>query len=109
MADTLKNLGQLAPAATTLTALYTVPGATSATVSSVVVCNRSGTPTTFRLSHSVGGAADSNPQYLYYDLPIPGNETFILTVGLTMATGDILRAYAGAATLSFNAYGVEVT
>ena len=41
MSDTLKVLGQQAPAGTTETILYTVPTATQTTISSIVVCNRS--------------------------------------------------------------------
>ena len=40
MSDSLKVLGQIAPAATTETDLYTVPAATQTTVSSIVIANR---------------------------------------------------------------------
>jgi len=42
MADSLKVLGQLDPAATTVTVLYTVPNMTQTTVSSIVAANRIG-------------------------------------------------------------------
>ena len=42
MADNLKVLGQLDPAATTVTTLYTVPDMTQTTVSSIVAANRTG-------------------------------------------------------------------
>lgn len=109
MADALKVLGQVALSATTLSAIYTVPGATSTTVSSVVVCNRGGSSTTFRISVAVAGAADATKQYIYYDLPIPANDTFIATIGVTLATTDILRGYAGNGNLTMQAFGVEVT
>jgi hypothetical protein len=109
MADTLKILGQSNPNATTLTDLYTVPSSTSATVSSIVVCNRSSTATSFRISVSIAGAAIANEQYLYYDVPIAGNDTFVATLGITLATTDKVRVYATLATLSFNAFGVEVS
>ena len=48
MSDTLKVLGQQAPAGTTETILYTVPTATQTTISSIVVCNRSGSGVTYR-------------------------------------------------------------
>src|SRR5262245_39793214 len=104
MADSLKVLGQAAPGATTLTPLYTVPAATSAVISSVYVCNRSATGTSFRISVAQGGAADANAQYLYFDMPIQGNDTMEATVGLTLATTDVLRCYATLATLSFQAF-----
>lgn len=108
MATTLKVLGQKAPIATVLDTLYTVPAATSAVVSSLTVCNRSSTPTTFRIAIRPAGAAVSNEHYIYYDVPIGGNDTFKATAGFTLATTDVLSCYAGAATLSFNAYGSEV-
>lgn len=109
MADTLKILAQSNPSATTLTDIYTVPASTSASISSVVIANRSATPTSFRLAVAPAGAADTNQQYLYYDQPIDGNSSFVATIGITMATTDVLRVYATLATLSFNVFGVEVS
>jgi len=109
MAETLKVLGQSNPSAATLTDAYTVPGATQAAVSSLVVANRSSTPTHFRVSVAKAGAADSAEQYLYYDIPIIGNDTFIATIGVALETTDVVRVYATLATLSFNLFGVEKT
>lgn len=106
---TQKVLGQSKPGATTLTDLYTVPAATSTTVSSVTVCNQSATATSFRLSVAPGGAADTPSQYLYYDVAIGGNDTFIATVGLTLEAASKIRVYNTLATLSFAAYGVETS
>lgn len=109
MAQTYKVLGQVNPSAATLTTGYTVPAATSAVVSTVTVANRSAVATSFRLSVAVAGAADNNIQYLAYDVAINGNETQTFTLGLTLATTDVLRVYATLATLSFNIFGVENT
>jgi hypothetical protein len=109
MADSLKILAHSAPTATTLTDIYTVPSLTSTTVSTITVCNRSATATTFRLSVAAAGAADATDQYIYYDQLIDGNATFAITIGITLATTDKIRAYAGAATLSFNVFGIEVS
>ncbi len=109
MADTIKILGQLAPAATTLGTIYTVPGTATATISSVAVCNRGGAATTFRISTSVAGAADGTTQYLYYDTPISANDTFVATMGITLGTTDQIRCYAGNGSLTFQAYGVEIS
>ncbi len=109
MAETYKKLGQLNPSATTLTALYTVPALTSAVVSTISVCNRSGTPTAFRLSHAIAGAANDDAQYMAYDTPIGANVTLWFTGGVSMATTDVLRAYATLATLTFSVWGTEIT
>jgi len=102
-----KVLGQSRPGATTLTALYTVPALTSATVSTVTVCNTSATPTTFRISVAPAGAGDALSQYLFYDVTIAGNDSFAATMGITLATTDIIRVYATLATLTFSAFGIE--
>ena len=107
MSDFLKILGQATPLTTTLTDIYTVPALRSTVVSSVVVCNRGTTSTTFRISLAIAGAADTNAQYLYYDVPITKNNTFVATIGISLATTDKVRVYAGNANLSFNLVGVE--
>jgi hypothetical protein len=109
MPETPKVLGQSAPLATTLTDLYTVPRNTTAEVNTVVVCNRAATSTSFRISIAVDGAANSNEQYLYYDVVISGNDTFNAGIGATLGADDVVRVYAGAAQLSFNAFGLEIT
>lgn len=105
MADTLKVLGQAAPSATTETTLYTAPSA--ATISTIVVCNRS-TAATFRVSVAIAGAVTANQQYLYYNQDIGANTTFTITIGITLANTDVVRVYASTANLSFSAFGVEV-
>ena len=109
MATTLKVLGQSAPSAASLTTLYTVPGSTTAVCSSIVVCNRSSVATTFRIAVRPAGAAISNEMYLYYDVSISGNDTFVGTIGLTLGATDIVSVYATLATLSFNLFGQQNT
>jgi len=55
------------------------------------------------------GATLSNEHYIAYDVPIPANDSIILTIGLTLDAADVLEAYASSADMSFNAYGSEVT
>lgn len=109
MTDTFKVLAQSAPAANTLTDLYTVPAATSTAASSIFVCNRDTAATTFRISVAIAGAADAVAQYLYYDLPIKANDTFVATVGITLATTDKIRVYAGGSLVTFSLFGLEIT
>lgn len=102
-----KILGQAAPNATTEATLYTVPVTKQATVSSLVICNRGGTETSFRISCSVAGAGTTNKDYMYFDLSISSGDTFIATIGGTLAATDVIRVYAGNANLSFTAFGDE--
>ena len=109
MAQTIKVLGQSSPSAATLTTLYTVPALSSTVGSSIVICNTSTVATSFRVAVRPAGASISNEHYIYYDVPIAGNDTFIATVGLTLATTDVVSVYATLATLSFNLFGTENT
>lgn len=109
MTDTLKNLGQLTPAAATLSTLYPVPGATVALVSTLVVCNTTTSGITFRFSHALAGAADTTAQYLYWDQPLNAGDTFTATLGITAGATDVLRCRASAAGVAFNLYGDEVS
>ena len=63
MTDVIKVLGQLDVSATTTTVLYTVPNLTQTTVSSLVICNRSGSGITFRVSIHVAGAGADDKQF----------------------------------------------
>lgn len=109
MAQTYKVLGQSDPSAATLTDLYTVPAATETVVSSIIIANRSGTGTTFRLAIAPAGAADANQHYIARDVTISGNAVFEFTIGITLAATDKIRVYATLATVSFNAFGSEIT
>lgn len=109
MPTTYKILGQQAPAATTPADLYTVPAATATVVSSIIVANRGASPAAFRVSFSVAGAGTTNKDYIYYDVPIDGNDTFIATIGVTLAATDKIRVYASTANVTFQAFGSELT
>lgn len=109
MTLTYKTLGQSNPLAGILTDLYIVPAATEAIVEGVTVCNRSAASTTFRLAVSVGGGAVALGDYLFYDAEIDGNCTVDVNAVATLGAGDKLRCYATDASLSFNAFGVEVS
>lgn len=102
-----KVLGQLAAAATTTEVLYTVPDSYGAVISSLVVCNRSGSARTFRVSIAIGGDTLANEQYLYYDVSIPANDTMSVVLGLTLSNADEVRTYASTTDLSFSVFGVE--
>ena len=108
MATTYKVLGQVNPSATTATTLYTVPSATSAVVSTISVCNQAGTAATFRIAVRPAGATLSAEHYIVYGATVPASDSTMITVGLTLATTDVVTVYASSANLSFNAYGSEI-
>lgn len=109
MPTAYKVLGQSAPSATTLTALYTAPSATEAVVSTLVVCNRSASNRTFRIAVRPDGASISNEHYIAYDVTVGASDSTTLTLGITMNAGDVLDVYASTTDLSFSAFGSEIT
>ena len=110
MATTYKVLGQVSPTlSTTETLLYVVPSARTTIGSSIIIANRGTSVASFRVSIAVGGLTTTNKDYIYYDLPIGANDTFIATIGITLATTDEVRVYASNTNLSFSLYGSEIS
>jgi hypothetical protein len=109
MPTTYKVLGQVAPSATTATTLYTVPSATSAVVSTIVVANRAATGATFRIAIRPAGATLANEHYIAYDVALGASDSTTLTIGITLAATDVITIYASTANTSFNLFGSEIT
>jgi glucose-6-phosphate dehydrogenase assembly protein OpcA len=109
MATTYKVLGQNNPTATTATTLYTVPANTSTVVSTINVCNQSSSTDLFRIAIRPAGATLDPKHYIAYNTAIPAYDSISLTIGVTLAATDVITVYAGTSTLSFNAFGSEIT
>lgn len=108
MATTYKVLGQSAPSATTATTLYTVPSATEAVISTIVVANRAAAAKTYRIAVRPNGATLADSQYLAYDVPLAANDSIALTLGITVDATDVITVYASSADLTFTAFGSEI-
>jgi glucose-6-phosphate dehydrogenase assembly protein OpcA len=104
-----KILGQSAPSATTATTAYTVPSGRSAVVSTIVVCNRSSTQANYRIALRPAGATLADQHYVAYDVAVGGNDSTTVSIGITLATTDVVTIYASAATLSFSVFGSEIS
>lgn len=108
MAVVYKVLGQVIPSATTATTLYTVPAATSAVCSTLSICNQ-GATTNIRVAIRPAGATLTASQYIAYDNYVSANDTLFLTLGVSLATTDVVTVYAGTATVSFSLFGSEIS
>lgn len=109
MATTYKVLGQSNPSATTATTLYTVPAATSTVISTINICNQGASTDTFRIAVRPAGETLAAKHYIAYDTAIPAYDSISLTIGITLATTDVVTVYAGTANLSFNLFGSEIS
>ena len=104
-----KVLGQAAPSATTNTDVYTSPAATQSVVSTITIANRAATASTFRLAIRPAGAAIANQHYIAYDVPVAGNDSTNLTLGVTLAATDVVTVYCGTANFSVSVFGSQIS
>ena len=109
MATAYKVLGTNNPAANTATTLYTVPSSTSTIVSTINVCNQNANPAAFTIAIRPAGATLANNHYIAYNTAIPGYDSIALTMGITLATTDVITVLASTTQLSFLAFGTEIT
>jgi hypothetical protein len=109
MPTAYKVLGMSNPSATTATTLYTVPASTDTVVSTITVCNQASTAGTFRLAVRPAGASLAAQHYVAYDTPIAANDTIALTLGITLDATDVVTVYASSASMSFAAFGSEIS
>lgn len=108
MTDQIKVIAQISPSATVLTDFYTAPISTSTAVSSIVICNTNSVDATFRVAIAVDAEADAIKQYIYYDMPLLANDSFVATIGITLNSEDIVRVQADTDNVAFSLFGVEV-
>jgi glucose-6-phosphate dehydrogenase assembly protein OpcA len=110
MATVYKVLAQAAPAATTETTLYTVPSSTSAVVSTIAITNQAGTSGTYRIAvRPAADASTAQKHYIVYGATVGASDSIMLTLGITLAAGDLVRVFASSADMSFNAFGSELS
>ena len=109
MAITYKVLAQLNPVGNTATTLYTVPSSTSTVVSTISICNQLASNGSFRIAVRPASATLANLHYVAYDTVVPANDTLHLTIGVTLATTDVITVYANSASISFNLFGSEIS
>lgn len=107
-----KILGQSNPSATTVTTLYTVPASKEAVISTISVANLTATAATFRLILQPSADVSAtilNKQYLAYDITLGASDSTVITIGLTLATGDVIKVYGSTANIAFQAFGDEAS
>lgn len=109
MAQTHKLLVRSKPAAATNTIGYTTPAATKALVTSIVAANVGAAADTIRIFivEAAGIAAVGNA--IYYDLPLPDNDTFVANVAILCETDVDIVVYSLNGDTTFTISGIEIT
>ena len=116
MTTSYKILGQIAPAANTLSNVYVVPAATSTIISTITICNQSAANANVDIAVVPATASLTAKNYIIKGVQIPAADTLILSPGITMNAASYLAANnsygageASNATISFCAFGVEIS
>lgn len=109
MAVSYKVLGQVKPAADTATTLYTVPtGAGNyAVISSLVINNISSDPTDVRVAIRPAGETLADKHYILYGNGVGPFASQVFTIGITVASTDVVTVYDLNGKCSFNLFGSE--
>lgn len=105
---TYKVLGQLQPAANTVSTLYTVPAANQAVASTLVMCNTGSVDATVRVAVRPNGDTLDPKHYIVYNSTLPSYDSQFLTIGLALDGTDVVSVYASTANVSFNLFGSEI-
>jgi hypothetical protein len=109
MASIYKVLAQSAPSATTEETLYTVPNGYSAVVSTIAITNQAGSSGTYRIAvRPSADASTTQKHFIVYGATVGANDSIMLTLGVTLAAGDLIRVYASSGNMSFSAFGSEI-
>lgn len=87
--------------------LYTPSGSNAAVVSTIVVSNNSAVADSFRIAVVPAAGAVAAKSYIAYGTPVPGNDSILVTLGITLANTDQIFVTTTNGTSAFNAFGAE--
>ena len=113
MANVYKILGQVNPTANTQSNVYVVPAATEAVVNSITIANLGSSNVSYSLivmpSAEFASPASNGKYFLVRGSTMPGADTTTLTLSLSLPAGAIVAANTNSGSLSFSAFGVEIS
>ena len=95
---------QANPAAATPADLYTVTASKQAVISTLAVCEHNDVATRYRVLIRPAGASAADVHRLVYDAPVAGLDTVFLTVGIALATTDVITVEAATGDVTFTAF-----
>ena len=109
MAQTYEILGQLAPSANTLTNVFVTGASSSAIVGTITLHNFSDANASYSLVVRPINETLANKHFIIRGGILPAREMISITGAVTMNANAILAANTSGGSVSFNAYGVEIT
>lgn len=109
MAQSYEILGQLAPSANTLTNVFVTGASSSAIVGTITLHNFSDANASYSLIVRPINETLANKHFIIRGGVLPAREMISITGAVTMNANAILAANTSGGSVSFNAYGVEIT
>jgi hypothetical protein len=109
MAQAYEILGQLAPSANTLTNVFVTGASSSAIVGTITLHNFSDANASYSLVVRPINETLANKHFIIRGGILPAREMISITGAVTMNANAILAANTNGGSVSFNAYGVEIT
>jgi len=107
--NSYKVLGQANPTtANTESILYTVPNGFMAFASVLSICNQGSVTSTCRVAVRPAGITSTAKTFILYDTYINPNDSLMMTLGLSLATTDVISVWAGTTSFSFVLSGSEI-
>jgi hypothetical protein len=77
-------------------------------VSTITICNQAASAGTYRLAIT-SSTSPANSEFIVFGASVPANDTVTLTLGITMQAGKYIMISGSANTLSFSAFGTEIS
>ena len=109
MAQAYEILGQLAPSANTLTNVFVTGASSSAIVGTITLHNFSDANASYSLVVRPINEVLATKHFIIRGGILPAREMISITGAVTMNANAILAANTNGGSVSFNAYGVEIT
>jgi hypothetical protein len=112
MATSYKILGQLNPSANAQSNVYVVPANTAALISSISIANSTSVNNSFSIvvvpaaNYAVPAA---NTYYVVRGCALPGSDSVSINLGLTLPANTVLAVNSTSSSVSFSAFGVEIS
>jgi hypothetical protein len=109
MAVTYRVLGQALPSPNVFFDMYAVPSTANAIISTLNVCNQSAANVTFRVAIRPANATITGKNYIVYDTALPAQDSIALSLGMSLASTDVITVLSYQGNVSFSAFGTEIS
>ena len=93
----------------TYATLYETAAATSAVISTIMICNTAATSATYRVAVMGSAGTPLAGNWIVYDSVVFPNDTLGLSFGLAMGNDKFMRVSSSADTVTFSASVAEIS